>query len=253
MRRFMRRGRFWGALCLLACLASGGSGFAQGPERVELPPLVGEVGRTFEVPVHAFTSVPTDIIYFEISPIHGVLDPIYVAPGAALEEYEDVHGGAPDCDIIIFPDALVVLMPFDHPYSSAQFGTEWIRIQFSVTASTPGWSEVAVTFGTGHGFVTTLVPLQILPPPPVFQRGDSNNDGIVGIGDGIHLLAVLFSNLPMPSCPDAADANDDGRLDLGDAIAILNHLFGNTVPTLRSECAADSSPDALSFCSSIGC
>lgn len=64
-----------------------------------------------------------------------------------------------------------------------------------------------------------------------FQRGDSNNDGAINIGDATYTLGFLFSGGPVPPCQDAADFNDDGALNIADAVATLGYLFsGGAAP-----------------------
>lgn len=64
-----------------------------------------------------------------------------------------------------------------------------------------------------------------LTMPPVFIRGDANDNGSVSIADAIYLLSYLFARGPKPPCMDAADTDDDGKLALGDGILVLMYLF----------------------------
>ena len=57
------------------------------------------------------------------------------------------------------------------------------------------------------------------------DRGDANADGIIDLGDVIHLLNYLFKNGPDPIPMEAGDTNCDGLVDLGDVVHLLNYLF----------------------------
>ena len=80
-----------------------------------------------------------------------------------------------------------------------------------------------------------------------FIRGDSNDDGSVGIADAVTTLDYLFQSATTPTCLDALDANDDGGVDLGDAIWTLAYLFsgGDAPPAPFDEAGADRSDDDL--------
>ena len=58
----------------------------------------------------------------------------------------------------------------------------------------------------------------------IFQRGDSNGDEQIDVGDAIIILSYLFGP-ETPKCLDALDVNDDGDIDIGDAIRLLTYLF----------------------------
>ncbi len=84
--------------------------------------------------------------------------------------------------------------------------------------------------------------------PPLFIRGDANDNGSMTIADPIYLLNYLFGHGPVPPCLDAADANDDGLLNLSDAIAILAYLFRQGVippPSPPGPPGYDPTPDDL--------
>ncbi len=56
-------------------------------------------------------------------------------------------------------------------------------------------------------------------------RGDSNNDGILGIADAVYTLSWLFLGGSPPLCLEAVDADGDKELKLNDAIYLLTYLF----------------------------
>ena len=68
-----------------------------------------------------------------------------------------------------------------------------------------------------------------------FVRGDTTNDGVIDISDGVRVLAFLFGGGPEPTCADTSDSNDSGEVDLSDAIYVFSFLFlgGTSIPTRR--------------------
>jgi ELWxxDGT repeat protein len=58
----------------------------------------------------------------------------------------------------------------------------------------------------------------------IFQRGDANDDGVMNISDGIHILEWLFEEAAI-GCVAAADLNQDSQGDLADVVYLLNFLF----------------------------
>ena len=80
-----------------------------------------------------------------------------------------------------------------------------------------------------------------------FVRGDSNNDGLVDLSDGIYTNNYLFVAGPPPVCEDAADADDNGILDLIDAVFTWNHLFrgGPAIPAPSPDLGLDRTSDEL--------
>jgi hypothetical protein len=60
--------------------------------------------------------------------------------------------------------------------------------------------------------------------PTAFVRGDSNEDGVVDLSDGVRILLVLFAG-HATACEDAEDSNDSGTLEITDAIRLLQFLF----------------------------
>jgi len=88
-----------------------------------------------------------------------------------------------------------------------------------------------------------------------FTRGDSDGDGDVSLTDVIADLGCQFLGRDCTSCPDAADTNDDGRLGLEDGVFLMNHLFrgGPSVSGGIRSCSGDSTPDRLPPCSYDSC
>lgn len=63
-----------------------------------------------------------------------------------------------------------------------------------------------------------------------FICGDCNDDGIIDVGDVIHILNYLYKGGPVPDPLEAADCNCDQTVDLGDAIHLVNYLFKQGPP-----------------------
>ena len=65
-------------------------------------------------------------------------------------------------------------------------------------------------------------------PPIAFERGDSNRDGRVDLGDPVNTLQGIFrgtGNAFDVDCLDRVDSNDDGRADISDGVHSLVALF----------------------------
>ena len=68
--------------------------------------------------------------------------------------------------------------------------------------------------------------------------GDSNDDGLVDIGDVLYLINFLFldGSEPVPvGC--GGNANGDGQLDIGDVLHLINYLFIEGPPPVDDCCA----------------
>ena len=58
-----------------------------------------------------------------------------------------------------------------------------------------------------------------------FLRGDTNDDGLVDISDGIRVLGWLFLGEAEPPCLASGDVNGDAEVDLSDASYLFGFLF----------------------------
>ncbi|MDE0960135.1 MAG: hypothetical protein OSB09_05080 [Planctomycetota bacterium] len=58
-----------------------------------------------------------------------------------------------------------------------------------------------------------------------FVRGDTNEDALVDIADGIKCLGYLFNGQPGVDCMARLDINDDNLIDVADPIYLLSFLF----------------------------
>lgn len=86
--------------------------------------------------------------------------------------------------------------------------------------------------------------------------GDGNQDGLLNISDGVHLLGILFLGVGTPPCGDRTlghpvnifllDANGDSRVDLSDPVSTFGYLFlGGPPPVRGTECIVlPTCPDA---------
>lgn len=106
-----------------------------------------------------------------------------------------------------------------------------------------------------HCFETVFVAAA---PPPVFIRGDSNEDGDVDIADVIWIVSELFWGGPRTSCPAAADANRDGSVDVSDALYIILYRLdgGAPPPAPFPDCGTDPEGIDRSLCpagASVAC
>ena len=76
----------------------------------------------------------------------------------------------------------------------------------------------------------SLVARSVRAERPRFNRGDVDDDGILGVTDAVTLLVRLFGRGQSLQCVEAADGNNDGFVDISDAIAILlYHFLGGAV------------------------
>lgn len=98
-------------------------------------------------------------------------------------------------------------------------------------------------------FVFTAVSCVILHPVTgtPFQRGDCNNDGLIGIADAITSLNALFAGAMVPGCVKACDISDDGVYGIEDPINFLNFQFLSGAPPAApfGACGLDPTDDPL--------
>jgi len=89
-----------------------------------------------------------------------------------------------------------------------------------------------------------IVPLDASVPGTLFIRGDSNNDGVVNLADGITTLGYLFGDSVLP-CQNSADTTDDGQIDITDAIYIFSYIFAGGAAPLAPfpDCGTDQTAD----------
>jgi hypothetical protein len=61
--------------------------------------------------------------------------------------------------------------------------------------------------------------------------GDANADGVIDIGDVVHIVNYLYRNGPDPDPLQAGDCNCDGQTDVGDVVYLINYLFKGGPPS----------------------
>jgi len=59
----------------------------------------------------------------------------------------------------------------------------------------------------------------------VFFYGDANGDGVIDLGDVLHIVSYLYKGSPAPDPYDAGDCNCDGTIDLGDLLYLVAYLY----------------------------
>lgn len=86
-----------------------------------------------------------------------------------------------------------------------------------------------------------------------FVRGDCNANGELEIADASWMLVIGWFGGPFPSCWEACDFDDDGSLGVSDGILALNYLFLSGEPPAPPfpACGADPTPSA--GCDSYDC
>jgi hypothetical protein len=55
--------------------------------------------------------------------------------------------------------------------------------------------------------------------------GDANVDGVVDVGDAVHIINYVFKGGPAPPVPNLADVNVDCEINIGDAVSLINFVF----------------------------
>jgi len=66
-----------------------------------------------------------------------------------------------------------------------------------------------------------------------YKSGDVNADGVIDLGDLLHLISYLFKGGPAPHPLEAGDINCDGVIDLGDLLYMINYLYRGGPPPLH--------------------
>ncbi len=58
-----------------------------------------------------------------------------------------------------------------------------------------------------------------------FIAGDANGDGVVNVGDAVHVINYMFKGGQAPDPLFVGDANCDTEINVGDAVYIINYVF----------------------------
>ena len=139
------------------------------------------------------------------------------------------------------------LPPFDGRTLAAGVEQRLLNLDFSVnfTAPSPSTAVVDLRNDIGSPVIVNIFTIDgasqvpaledgaieiipfILPLPPLFLRGDANDDGLLSLIDALDTLQYIFNDGPEPACLDGADTNDDGLLSISDSVVLLTFLFVN--------------------------
>jgi hypothetical protein len=117
--------------------------------------------------------------------------------------------------------------------------TQSAMVTYDENGPTPGKILARVPAGTGTVNVTArntdnqtsnARSFTYLTAPPVFVRGDANDDGVIDVSDPVRILRHLFSSVAV-NCEDACDVDDNEALNVTDALGLLNYIFkGGAAP-----------------------
>lgn len=143
---------------------------------------------------------------------------------------------------------------------------------YSISGSTPGQTTIDLQFTDLLGIppVTTVLAVgpetvfpetvdgtifvDGIPPPFLFIRGDTNNDGVVDVSDAIFLANWLFATGPMGTCDASGDVDDSGALEgLIDTIYLLTFLFNSGPPVAPPYPGCGGDPTDDLECDSSSC
>ena len=106
-----------------------------------------------------------------------------------------------------------------------------MSIGTAIGAITPPHSPGVVDVQVAQGVESVAAAAAFRYQVP-FVRGDTNQDGLLNITDGVFILNYLFVPMTDTSCPDALDINDDNQIGTTDALMLLNYLFLGGPPPL---------------------
>jgi hypothetical protein len=97
-----------------------------------------------------------------------------------------------------------------------------------ITVARRGYETVdtLLVFNQDHQLELTLTPN--------FLAGDANCDGLINIGDAVHLANFVFRYSPGPIPYFAGDANHDATVNVGDVVYLVNYIFHEGPPPLAS-------------------
>ncbi len=237
------------------------------PLRLELPAARTHVGQQFERRLQLYSEKPLEVFALRIETAPALVRLRSWSFGEGIERHIALHGAPPVCDIIVYPDGsrMFAVMVMDPPFSSEEYGSECLVLQFAVEAESPGTTCILYSGDTpdyepGDDLLTVIsrmrperrcAPVFIAGAPPI-RRGDVDGDARSNITDAIRILRYLFAGGEEPDCADAADLNDDGRVDMVDSVALLRALFHAIEPPWP-ECSADRTRDSLPSCGRPSC
>lgn len=100
-----------------------------------------------------------------------------------------------------------------------------LNIDLTNNVGSPPLSNVISEVGGFSVFPNLIGALVNVVDLPSFLRGDTNNDGIVNIADGIATIGWLFQGAAAPNCLAAVDINADTLTDISDIIFLVTWQF----------------------------
>jgi len=78
-----------------------------------------------------------------------------------------------------------------------------------------------VTFGSDG----VVYAFKSLATEQEYVTGDANGDGVIDLGDVLHVVAYLYKNGPAPDPSEAGDADCSEVIDLGDILYLIAYLY----------------------------
>jgi len=75
------------------------------------------------------------------------------------------------------------------------------------------------------GFNIGFSSVRVLLNQGGHRRGDANGDGVIDLGDVLHLINYLYKGGPAPDPLGTGDVNCDEVIDLGDVLHLINYLY----------------------------
>ena len=97
--------------------------------------------------------------------------------------------------------------------------------------------ETGKSFELGHGRINCYAAM-VLAFGYTYVYGDANADGVVTVGDMVHLVNYLYRLGPAPDPPSAGDVNADCVISVGDIIYLMNYLYREG-PVLQRGCVEE--------------
>jgi hypothetical protein len=225
------------------------------------------IDERFEARVQVHTKAPVKVFAIRLETAREQVRIRSWSLGRAMERHIALHGPPPGCDIIVYPEQnrMFAVMVMDPPFSSEEYGTDCLAVEFSVEAAAPSVTCVLYAGETPDyepgddlsALFSRLAPARrcapiIIQDSPAFRRGDVDGDGRVDLSDAVGILEFLFQGRREPACADAVDADDDGAVNLSDCLLVLSALFRGTAPPW-TDCRSDRTADALPACAGPSC
>lgn len=115
----------------------------------------------------------------------------------------------------------------------------WAKRYYGLEGNSYDWGR-AITLdesgdvfvsGSSQGVGTEYDFLTIRYVQTYRWRGDANADGVIDVGDVVHLLNYLYKGGPSPDPPQTGDTNCScGQIELGDVVLLIEYLYRHGWP-----------------------